>query len=39
MRTDSVNMSDFAVKAASDEITKRYGKNYSKPTHYITKSK
>jgi len=39
MRTDSVNMSDFAVKAAQDEITSRYGKDYSKPTQYITKSK
>jgi len=39
MRTDSVNMSEFAVKAASDEITKRYGKDYSKPTQYVTKSK
>ena len=39
MRTDSVNMSDFAVKAAADEITNRYGKDYSKPTQYVTKSK
>lgn len=39
MRTDSVNISDFAVKAAQDEISKRYGKDYSKPTHYVTKSK
>jgi len=39
MRTDSVNISDFAVKAAQDAITKKYGKNYSKPTHYTTKSK
>ena len=39
MRTDSVNISDFAVKAAQDEITKRYGKDYSKPTQYVTKSK
>lgn len=39
MRTDSVNMSDFAVQAASDEIIKRYGKDYSKPTQYVTKSK
>ncbi|MFA6255876.1 MAG: type I DNA topoisomerase [Candidatus Absconditabacterales bacterium] len=39
MRTDSVNMSDFAVKAAQDEITKRYGKDYSNPTRYVTKSK
>ncbi len=39
MRTDSVNISDFAIKAAADEVTKRYGKEYSKPTQYITKSK
>jgi len=39
MRTDSVNMSDFALKAAQDEITKRYGKDYSNPTKYVTKSK
>ena len=39
MRTDSVNMSDFAVKAAQDEITKRYGKDYANPTKYVTKSK
>lgn len=39
MRTDSVNISDFAVKAAEAEISKRYGKDYSKPTQYVTKSK
>ena len=39
MRTDSVNMSEFAMKAAQDEITSRYGKDYSKPTQYVTKSK
>lgn len=39
MRTDSVNISDFAVNAAADEVTKRYGKDYSKPTQYVTKSK
>lgn len=39
MRTDSVNLSEFAVKAAQDEIVKRYGKDYSKPTQYVTKSK
>ena len=39
MRTDSVNMSDFALKAAQDEITKRYGKDYTNPTQYVTKSK
>ena len=39
MRTDSVNRSDFAIKAAQEEIIKEYGKEYSKPTHYTTKSK
>ncbi|MFA7298496.1 MAG: type I DNA topoisomerase [Candidatus Absconditabacterales bacterium] len=39
MRTDSVNMSEFALKAAQDEITTRYGKEFSNPTKYITKSK
>ncbi len=39
MRTDSVNMSEFAMNAAQDEITSRYGKDYSKPTQYVTKSK
>lgn len=39
MRTDSVNMSDFAMKAAQDEITTRYGKDYANPTKYVTKSK
>lgn len=39
MRTDSVNMSDFAMKAAQDEITTRYGKDYTNPTKYVTKSK
>lgn len=39
MRTDSVNLSDFAVEEAKNEILKEYGKNYSKPTHYATKSK
>ncbi|GHW02502.1 DNA topoisomerase 1 [candidate division SR1 bacterium] len=39
MRTDSVNLSDFAVEEARNEILKAYGKDYSKPTHYATKSK
>ncbi len=39
MRTDSVTLSESAVKMAQDEIIKRYGKNYSKPTQYVTKSK
>ena len=39
MRTDSVNLSDFAVKEASDQVKKLYGDKYSNPTHYVTKSK
>jgi DNA topoisomerase-1 len=39
MRTDSVNLSDFAVKEAQEEITKEYGKEYSNPTYYKTKTK
>ncbi len=39
MRTDSVNMSDFAMKEAETAITNKYGKEYSKPTTYVTKSK
>jgi len=39
MRTDSVNISDFAIEEASKEITKRYGKDYSKPTTYVNKKK
>ena len=39
MRTDSVNISEFAIQAAQQEITTRFGKEYSKPTHYTTKSK
>ena len=39
MRTDSVNLSDFAVKAAQDQIKKAYGDKYSNPTQYVTKSK
>ena len=39
MRTDSVNLSDFALKAAETEITKLYGAKYAKPTNYVTKSK
>jgi DNA topoisomerase-1 len=39
MRTDSVNLSDFAVKAAQNEIVKEYGKEYSNPTYYKTKTK
>lgn len=38
MRTDSVNISDTASKAAEAEIIKRYGKEYAKPTAYKGKS-
>ncbi len=39
MRTDSVNLSDFALQECQNQITKAYGKEYSKPTKYATKSK
>jgi DNA topoisomerase-1 len=39
MRTDSVNLSDFAVKAAQTEIIKEYGEAYAHPTYYQTKTK
>ena len=39
MRTDSVNLSQEAMKAAEAEITKSYGKEYSKPRSYVTKAK
>ncbi len=39
MRTDSVNLSEEAMKAAQAEITSYYGKEYSKPRNYNTKSK
>jgi DNA topoisomerase-1 len=39
MRTDSVNLSDFAVKEAQQEITKEYGAEYANPTYYKTKTK
>jgi len=38
MRTDSVNLSDSARDAAAAEITSAYGKEYSNPTKYKTKS-
>lgn len=38
MRTDSVNLSDFALNAAKDEIIKRNGKEYSQTRQYKTKS-
>jgi DNA topoisomerase-1 len=39
MRTDSVNLSDEARTAAQAEISSHYGKEYSKPRNYSTKSK
>jgi len=39
MRTDSLNLSETAIAACQQEITKLYGKEYSNPTHYKTKSK
>ncbi|HEX8268949.1 MAG TPA: type I DNA topoisomerase [Flavobacterium sp.] len=39
MRTDSVNLSNDAMAAAADEITKSYGKEFSKPRNFVTKSK
>jgi DNA topoisomerase-1 len=39
MRTDSVNLSKEASDAAQAEITKSYGKEYSKPRMFATKSK
>jgi len=38
MRTDSVNLSDTARDAALLEISSAYGKEYSNPTKYKTKS-
>lgn len=39
MRTDSVNLSADAMNAAEAEIIKSYGKEYSKPRSFVTKSK
>jgi DNA topoisomerase-1 len=39
MRTDSVNLSETALKGAKDEITKSFGANYSNQKQYVTKSK
>ncbi|ERJ58082.1 type I DNA topoisomerase [Sphingobacterium paucimobilis] len=38
MRTDSVNLSDTAIKAAENEILKAYGEKYHKLRKYKTKS-
>lgn len=39
MRTDSVNLSQEAMAAAEAEIIKSYGKEFSRPRNYATKSK
>ncbi len=39
MRTDSVNLSNLALATAKEEIISRYGKEYSKPRKFATKSK
>ncbi len=39
MRTDSVNLSEEATKAAAAEITKSYGAEYVQSRSYVTKSK
>jgi DNA topoisomerase I len=39
MRTDSVNLSQEAMEAAKDEITRSYGAEFSHPRNYNTKSK
>ena len=38
MRTDSVNLSQLAMDAARDTISSMYGKQYSHPRQYRTKS-
>lgn len=39
MRTDSVNLSDEALNAAREEITKSYGADYAQTRKYSTKAK
>ena len=39
MRTDSMNLSDTAIKAAGDQIAKLYGEEYAQVRKYNTKSK
>lgn len=39
MRTDSVNLSQTAIDAAAAEITRSFGKEYSEPRQYKTKSR
>ena len=38
MRTDSVNLSDFAIETAKNTIEKEYGKEYSNTRVYTTKN-
>lgn len=38
MRTDSVNLSEFALSAAEEAIKKDFGSEYSQPRKYQTKS-
>lgn len=38
MRTDSVNLSEFAMQAAKDEILKQFGETYAYSRQYQTKS-
>ncbi len=38
MRTDSVNLSDFALDAAKNEVETYYGKSFSKTRKYKTKT-
>jgi len=39
MRTDSLNLSEFAIGAISRNVTEKYGKEYLKVRHYHTSSK
>ncbi len=38
MRTDSLNLSDFAIQNAKEEVVSAYGKEYSKTRKFKTKS-
>ena len=39
MRTDSVNLSTFALQMAKEQITEVYGERYSHPRNFSTKTK
>ncbi|MEY3398921.1 MAG: topoisomerase 1, partial [Bacteroidota bacterium] len=39
MRTDSVNLSDFALEACRNEITSSYGEKYAQRRQFTTKAK